>query len=76
MIVNKENYSLVKKFKCFSSGHPVPNKDGLIASKFLESYLSKLEKNDLVLIFISGGGSALAPYPVEGVSLKEKNSYE
>lgn len=72
LIVNKENYSLVKKFKCFSSGHPVPNKNGLIASKFLESYLSKLEKNDLVLIFISGGGSALAPYPVEGVSLKEK----
>ena len=47
-----------------------------IASKFLEKYLEKLQKNDLVLIFISGGGSALAPYPVDGVSLRRKNHYE
>ena len=72
LIVNKENFSKVKGFKCFSSGHPIPNKNGLDASIFLENYLCKLEKNDLVLIFISGGGSALAPYPVEGISLEEK----
>ena len=72
LIVNKENFSKVKGFKCFSSGHPIPNKNGLDASIFLENYLCKLEKNDLVLIFISGGGSALAPYPVDGISLEEK----
>ena len=72
LIVNKENFSKVKGFKCFSSGHPIPNRNGLDASIFLENYLCKLEKNDLVLIFISGGGSALAPYPVEGISLEEK----
>ena len=47
-------------------------KMGSIASIFLENYLSKLEENDLVLIFISGGGSALAPYPVDGIKLEEK----
>ena len=72
LIVNKENFSKVKGFKCFSSGHPIPNRNGLDASIFLENYLDKLEKNDLVLIFISGGGSALAPYPVDGISLEEK----
>ena len=72
LIVNKENFSKVKGFKCFSSGHPIPNRNGLDASIFLENYLCKLEKNDLVLIFISGGGSALAPYPVDGISLEEK----
>ena len=72
LIVNKENFSKVKGFKCFSSGHPIPNRNGLEASIFLENYLGKLEKNDLVLIFISGGGSALAPYPVDGISLEEK----
>ena len=72
LIVNKENFSKVKGFKCFSSGHPIPNRNGLDASIFLENYLGKLEKNDLVLIFISGGGSALAPYPVDGISLEEK----
>ena len=72
LIVNRENFSKVKGFKCFSSGHPIPNRNGLDASIFLENYLGKLEKNDLVLIFISGGGSALAPYPVDGISLEEK----
>ncbi|MAW97966.1 MAG: hypothetical protein CL571_03830 [Alphaproteobacteria bacterium] len=72
LIVNKENFSKVKGFTCFSSGHPIPNRNGLDASIFLENYLGKLEKNDLVLIFISGGGSALAPYPVDGISLEEK----
>ena len=72
LIVNEENFSKVNGFKCFSSGHPVPNKNGLLASKFLEKYLQKLKKNDLVLFFISGGGSALAPYPVDGINLKEK----
>ena len=63
LIVNKENFSKVKGFKCFSSGHPIPNRNGLDASIFLENYLGKLEKNDLVLIFISGGGSALHHIP-------------
>ena len=72
LIVNKENFSKVNGFNCFSSGHPVPNKNGLKAAKYLENYLSKLKKNDLVLIFISGGGSAMTPYPVDGISLKEK----
>ena len=51
LIVNEENFSKVNGFKCFSSGHPVPNKNGLLASKFLEKYLQKLKKNDLVFIF-------------------------
>ena len=29
-------------------------------------------KNDLVLVLLSGGGSALLPYPVEGLSLQDK----
>ena len=44
LIVNEENFSKVNGFKCFSSGHPVPNKNGLLASKFLEKYLQKLKK--------------------------------
>ena len=54
LIVNKENFTKVEGFKCFNSGHPIPNKNGFKASIFLENYLSKLEEDDLVLIFISG----------------------
>ena len=56
----------------FFSGHPIPNKDGLKASKFVKEYLKDSTRNDLVLIFISGGGSALLPLPVKEISLNEK----
>ena len=36
IVVNKENFKQVKGFKCFSSGHPVPNKNGLLASLHIE----------------------------------------
>ena len=67
VVVNKENFKKINGFNCFSSGHPVPNKNGLKASKFVENYLEKSEADDLVLIFISGGGSSLLPYPVENI---------
>ena len=72
VVVNSENFKNVKGFKCFKSGHPIPNKNGYKAAKYIESILKDLREDDLVLVFISGGGSALLPYPVGGVSLKDK----
>ena len=72
VVVNKENFKKIPGFDCFFSGHPIPNKNGLKASTFVKEYLKNSTKNDLVLIFISGGGSALLPLPVEDVSLNEK----
>ncbi len=72
VVVNEENFKNVSGFKCFCSGHPIPNKKGHIAAKFVKEFLKELKENDLVLVFISGGGSALLPYPVEGVELKDK----
>ena len=72
VVVNSENFKNVEGFKCFKSGHPIPNKNGYKAAKYIESILKDLREDDLVLVFISGGGSALLPYPVGGVSLKDK----
>ena len=72
VVVNKENFKNVKGFKCFSSGHPIPNSNGLKAAKFIKNTLKNLTKDDLVLMLISGGGSALLPFPVNEVSLKDK----
>ena len=72
VVVNKENFKNVKGFKCFSSGHPIPDSNGLKAAKFIKNTLKNLDKDDLVLMLISGGGSALLPFPVNGVSLKDK----
>ena len=72
VVVNKENFKNIKGFKCFSSGHPIPDSNGLKAAKFIKNTLKNLDKDDLVLMLISGGGSALLPFPVNEVSLKDK----
>ena len=72
VVVNEENYKDVKGFKCFISSHPLPNQSGIVASKYIIEYLKKTQNNDLVLVFISGGGSSLLPLPVESIELKEK----
>ncbi len=72
IVVNKENYQKLNGFKCFSSGHPIPNKNGLLASKYIEKKLMMTAEDDLVLFFLSGGGSALLPYPVSNINLLEK----
>ncbi len=72
IVVNQENFEEVEGFKCFCSGHPIPNRNGLLASKFLEERLKLLTNTDLVLLFLSGGGSALLPYPSSNIKLSEK----
>jgi len=74
IVVNKENFKKVKGFKCFSSGHPIPNKNGLLASYHIENKLNSLSEKDLVLFFLSGGGSALLPYPSANIKITQKVS--
>ena len=62
----------LKDFKIFFAGHPIPNKNGIIASQFLITQVKKLKENDLLLFVVSGGGSALLPAPPEGFSLKDE----
>jgi glycerate 2-kinase len=54
------------------AGHPVPDEAGLEGTQQIVQLLEKSGEKDLVLCLISGGGSALLPYPAEGISLDEK----
>ena len=72
IVVNKENFKKISGFTCFCSGHPIPDSNGLKASKYIEKVLTNLHSKDLVLVLISGGGSAMLPHPVDKISLKDK----
>ncbi len=72
VVVNKENFKKLKGFECIESGHPTPTKKGLIASMLIEKNLNNLCDQDLIIVCISGGGSALLPYPVNEINLKDK----
>ncbi|MFQ6075166.1 MAG: glycerate kinase [Candidatus Bathyarchaeia archaeon] len=54
--------------------HPIPDARGLKGVRRILKLLEGLEKNDLVICLISGGGSALLPMPQTGISLEEKQS--
>jgi glycerate 2-kinase len=56
------------------SGHPIPDARGEAASAEILRIAGEARPQDLVLCLISGGGSALAPAPVPGITLAEKQA--
>jgi hydroxypyruvate reductase len=62
---NWERISLVQ------GSHPVPDDNSLNASILVQNCLSGLTENDLVLVLISGGASALVSSPAEMIKLDE-----
>ncbi len=64
-------YALPPRVKVFESGHPVPDERGVRAAAAVDALLEGLTERDHLLALISGGASALLPYPAEGVSLAD-----
>jgi len=52
--------------------HPLPDKEGLKGAGRIVKLLSKTDADDLVVLLLSGGGSALLVSPVPGTSLSDK----
>lgn len=53
----------------FAGGHPLPNERSLAAGARLAGLLEGAGEDDLVLVLISGGGSAMLEHPAPGVTL-------
>jgi hydroxypyruvate reductase len=49
-----------------------PTPEGVVGSEKILELVNSLNENDLCLVLISGGGSALLPAPIEGISLDDK----
>jgi hydroxypyruvate reductase len=71
-VTNYENLRTVANVEVLGAGHPLPNADGFHAAQKIAERVSQAQADELVLVLISGGGSALLPYPVVGISLEEK----
>jgi hydroxypyruvate reductase len=52
-------------------GHPLPNRDSVVAGRRLLEVAGDAGAGDLVLVLVSGGGSACAEAPAPGVGLDD-----
>lgn len=55
-----------------NEGHPLPTLRGVQNTKKILALTGTLTKDDLVIVMISGGGSAMLTSPPSGVSLRDK----
>lgn len=56
------------------AGHPVPDENGVAATRRILDSVSGLSGNDTVICLFSGGGSSLLCAPAPGVTLAEKQA--
>ncbi len=52
--------------------HPIPTRKGMDAVLAMLSLVENVSRDDLVIVLLSGGGSALMPLPVQGISLNDE----
>jgi hydroxypyruvate reductase len=54
------------------AGHPLPDENGVKGTGAVLDFLQSAGQKDLIFSLISGGGSALLPFPVENITLSDK----
>lgn len=75
LVVTRYGYAVpCKHIEIMEAAHPVPDENGLIAAKRILEKVTGLTPDDTVLFLISGGGSALLPLPLQGISLEDEQA--
>ena len=67
-----EDTEVFRNTEVFVGGHPLPNEEGLKASRKIIEIVRQSGPDDLFIVVISGGSSALMCCPLEGISLQDE----
>jgi glycerate 2-kinase len=59
------------RIRVIEAGHPVPDEAGEQAAREILAAASALAPEDLLLVLVSGGGSALLSVPAEGIAMAD-----
>jgi hydroxypyruvate reductase len=70
--VKYEHVAQISSVQLVEAGHPVPDENGQAGAQSILNLLTDAKEKDLVICLISGGGSALLPLPVQGLTLTDK----
>ena len=60
---------LTNRIKVIEAGHPVPDETGEAAAREILRAAHSLGPDDLLLVLVSGGGSALLSLPADGIGM-------
>jgi glycerate 2-kinase len=63
--------SLTSRIRIIEAGHPVPDQAGMDGAKAIYALCNQLEKDDVLICLVSGGGSSLLTLPQEGISIED-----
>jgi hypothetical protein len=64
----------LRRVRCLEAAHPVPDAAGVAAGRGAAGGVDAAGADDLVLVLVSGGGSALACAPLPGLDLAAKQA--
>ena len=73
-VTNYENVTAIDQVEIVGAAHPLPDEAGLNAALKCAERIRQAQKDELVLVLVSGGGSALIPYPADSITLQEKSA--
>ncbi|MCB1723375.1 MAG: glycerate kinase [Gammaproteobacteria bacterium] len=75
LVVTRYGYRVeCESIEIVEAAHPVPDAAGLEAARRMLGLVDGLTADDLVICLISGGGSALLPLPLDGLTLDDKQA--
>ncbi len=75
LVITRYGYQVpCRRIEIVEAAHPVPDAAGMAAAERMLDLVSGLTEDDFVLCLISGGGSALMPLPLAGISLADKKA--
>jgi len=60
-----------RRVEVVEASHPVPDARGRAAAERIVALVQEANEEDLVIVLISGGGSALLPLPASGITLSD-----
>jgi len=71
VVVKRGHTRRLKRIEAHEAGHPIPDDASVEGARKIAAVLDRAGKGDLVLAAVTGGASALALLPPEGVSLAD-----
>lgn len=72
VVTTRKPEAELRNIQIFQAGHPVPDKQGLVATKMILDLKSSMRPDDLIIFCLSGGASALLVQPVDAITFEEQ----